>query len=168
MNKKTLVILLLSQFLLLGCASNNYTDAPSTMAGMYSKYACIGYSGELKPIEEVGVVTTDGIILIKTIDGQPVSRFKMYKSSGFYSGGRYQLHLLPGVHVLTMGAYYDKGGGYRYWSEADATKLINITKGQVIHLTVFKKDKTWMPQESDGSSAFETIASDFKDLTSKK
>ena len=166
MNTKTITALLLAQTMLFGCASYNYTDAPPAMGVMYSKYVYIGYSGELKPIEDVGVVTTDGLIKIRSVDGQSTSGYKVFKTSGFYSGGRYQLHLLPGTHVLMMGFSDDRGGGSKSWSTSDITKTVSIHKGQVIHLSLFENGKTWTTKESDGSSALATITSDFKELIS--
>lgn len=168
MNTKTITALLLAQTMLFGCASYNYTDAPPAMGMMYSKYAYIGYSGELRPIEDVGIVTTDGLIKIRSVDGQPTSSYKEFKTSGLYSGGRFQLHLLPGTHVLKMGFHDDRGGGSKSWSTSDITKTVSINKGQIIHLSLSESGKTWTAKESDGSSAFATIASDFKDLTSNK
>ena len=168
MNIKSIAAVLVTQTLLFGCASYNYTDAPPAMGSMYSKYAYIGYDGELKPIEDVGVVTTDGLIKIKTVDGQQAPDFKVFKTSGLYSGGRYQLHLLPGVHTLLLGFHDDRGGGSKSWSTSDLMKAVSINKGQVIHLSLSAGGKTWTAKESDGSSALATITSDFKDLTNKK
>ena len=168
MNTKTIAALLLAQTMLFGCASYNYTDAPPAMGMMYSKYAYIGYSGELRPIEDVGIVTTDGLIKIRSVDGQSTSSYKVLKSSGLYSGGRYQLHLLPGTHILTMGFHDDRGGGSKSWSTSDITKIVSIAKGQVIHLFLSENGRTWTAKEADGSSALATIASDFKELTSNK
>jgi hypothetical protein len=168
MNIKSITALLLVQTMLFGCASYNYTDAPSTMGIMYSKYAYIGYTGELKPIEDVGIVTTDGLIKIRSVDGQSTSSYKVFKTSGLYSGGRYQLHLLPGTHILVMGFHDDRGGGYKSWSTSDITKIVSINKGQVIHLSLSGDWKTWTAKESDGSSALATIISDFNDLTNSK
>lgn len=168
MSTKSIALLLIAQAMLVGCASYNYTDAPPTMGVMYSKYACIGYAGELKPIEEVGVVTTDGLIKIRSIDGQPTSGYKVLKTSGLYSGGRYQLHLLPGTHVLTIGFSDDRGGPSKSWSTSDITKTISIAKGQVVHLSLSQNGKSWTAKESDGSSAIATIHSDFKDLAKAK
>jgi hypothetical protein len=168
MNTKSITAFLLVQTMLFGCASYNYTDAPPAMGGMYSKYAYIGYASELKPIEDVGIVTTDGLIKIRSVDGQSTSSYKVLKTSGLYSGGRYQLHLPPGTHVLTMGFQDDRGGGSKSWSTSDITKTISVDKGQVIHLSLSGNGKTWTAKESDGSSALATITSDFKDLTNNK
>jgi hypothetical protein len=134
------------------------------MGMMYSKYAYIGYAGELRPVEEVGIVTTDGLIKIHSVDGQSTFDYKVLKTSGLYSGGRYQLHLLPGKHVLTLGFSDDRGGPSRSWSTSSISKMISIEKGQVIHLSLSQNGKTWTAKESDGSSAIATIHSDFKDL----
>jgi len=164
MNKKLITALLLAPTLLLGCASYNYTDAPPTMGKMYSKYAYLGYEGKPRSIEDVGIVTTDGLIKIRSVDGLPASSYTELKTSGFYSGGRYQLHLLPGVHTLTMGFSDNRGGGSRSWSTSDVTKIISLSKGQVIHLSLYGDGRTWTAKESDGSSAMAVIVSDFKEL----
>jgi hypothetical protein len=168
MKRKTIAVLLLAQTMLFGCASYNYTDAPPTLGVLYSKYAYIGYTGEPKPIEDVGIVTTDGLIKISLVNGQPISSYKVFKTSGMYSGGRYQLHLLPGTHVLSMGFHDDRGNGSRSWSTSDVTKTISIIKGQVIHLFVTGNGRTWTAKESDGSSVLPLITSDFKELTNAR
>ena len=168
MNTKSITALLLASVMLFGCVSYNYTDAPPTMGVMYSKYAYIGYTGEIKPIEDVGVVTTDGLIKIRSVDGQSTSSFKLFKTSGLYSGGRYQLHLLPGPHTLVMGFHDDRGGNSKSWSTSDITKILQLSKGQVIHLSLSENSRTWTAKESDGSSALATIKSDFNDLISGK
>ncbi|QGJ19863.1 MULTISPECIES: hypothetical protein [unclassified Polaromonas] len=167
MNKKIITALLLVPAILAGCASYNYTDAPPTMGKMYSKYAYLGYEGKPRPIEDVGIVTTDGLIKIRSVDGLPASSYTELKTSGFYSGGRYQLHLLPGVHTLTMGFSDDRGGGSRSWSTSDITKTISLSKGQVIHLSLYGDGRSWTAKESDGGSALAVITSDFKELSEK-
>lgn len=168
MKTKLIATVLLAQAMLVGCASNNYTDAPPTMGVMYSKYAYIGYAGDLRPIEDVGIVTTDGLIKIRSVNNQSTSSYRVLKSSGLYSGGRYQLHLAPGTHVLTMGFSDDRGGPSKSWSVDDITKTISIAKGQVIHLSLSRNGRAWTAKESDGSSALAVIASDFKDLGKNK
>jgi len=170
MKNKAKVVLsaLVLSLSLIGCASNNYSDAPPTLGVMYSKYAYLGYDGEQLPIEDVGIVTTDGMIQIKSVDGTPMSAFTLYKTSGFYSGGRYQLHLMPGAHTLVMGFHSDHGTGTISWSTTDLTRQINIAKGQVIHLSLGQSGRKWNALESDGSSALAMITKDFTELSSKK
>lgn len=165
---KSISVSLLATLALLGCASNNYTDAPPSLGMMYSKYAYIGYEGELKPIEEVGIVTTDGLVKIRGVDGVSVDSLKEYKTSGLYSGGRVQLHLLSGTHTLILGYHDDRGGGSISWSTSNVTKTITIAKGQVIHLMAASTGNKWTAIEHDGSSAIGAISSDFKDLTKSK
>lgn len=167
MNTKSIIVLAIS-VMLFGCASFNYTDAPSTMGVMYSKYAYLGYEGGMRAIDEVGIVTTDGLIQIGSLDGQPMSHFRGFKDSGLYSGGRYQLHLLPGTHTITMGFHDDRGNGNASWSTSSITKILSIGKGQVIHLSLAQGGRTWTAKESDGSSAFPVIAKDFKELSASK
>jgi len=164
MTTRSIAALLLAQALLAACASNNYTDAPPTMGAMYSRYAHMGYAGDLQPIEDVGIVTTDGLVKVHSVDGQPSSSHKVLKTSGFYAGGRYQLHLLPGTHVLGLGFSDDRGGPSRSWSTSSVTKTVSIKKGQVIHLSLSQDGKTWTARESDGSSALAAITSDFREL----
>lgn len=168
MNIKLTMALCLLSNILTGCASNNYTDAPPAMGGMYSKYAVIGYSGDLRSVEEVGVVAADGLIKIKSVDNHPVSRYRAFTSTGFYSGGRYQLHLLPGAHTVVLGFSDNRGGDSISWSTSDVTKPFSISKGQVVHFSLLRDGGTWTAKESDGGSALETIASDFSELTSKR
>lgn len=168
MRSTLLTVIIATQFALIGCASYNYTDAPSTMGVFYSRYAYIGYAGDLRPIEDVGVITTDGLIRINSLDGQPMGNFRNFKISGFYSGGRYQLHLLPGVHVIKMGFYRYQGPSGSSWSISDITKTIEISKGQVIHLSLSEFRNTWSAKELDGSSALSVIKNDYAELISLK
>lgn len=168
MRTKLLSALVISQALLAGCASYNYTDAPPAMGVMYSRYAYIGYEGAILPIEDVGLITTDGLIKIRSVDGKPMADYRQFRTSGLYSGGRYQLHLLPGVHVLTMGFHDDRGGGTISWSTSDVTKTVTIGKGQVIHLALSRDGKSWSAKEFDGASALPAIKGDFGELISAK
>lgn len=155
-------------FLLSSCASYTYTDAPPTLGGLYSKYLVIGYDGDIKPIEEVGIVTTDGLIQVRNIDGQPEGAYRKLKSGGFYSGGRYQLHLLPGTHVLKVGFHDDRGGGTRSWSTSDVTTTVDVAVGSVVHLSKWEQGYKWGAAASDGSAALPVIAEDFDALRNKK
>lgn len=152
----------------LGCASYTYTDAPSAMGGVYSKYAVIGYGGNLRPLKEVGVVTTDGLVKIKELDGQPVSNYRVFSSSGFYSGGRYQLHLLPGSHTVIMGFHDNRGNGSISWSTSDITRTLQIDRGQVIHFSLQQDGRAWGVKETDGSGALEAISKDYLELAAVK
>lgn len=168
MKTKPLILLAVCQALLVGCASYNYTDAPPTLGVMYSRYAHIGYDGAIRPIDDIGLVSTDGLIRIHSLDGKPMNDYRIFKTSGFYSGGRYQLHLLPGAHILTMGFHDDRGGGSISWSTSDITRIINIRKGQVIHFALSQDGRTWTAKEFDGSSALPIIKDDFNELTATK
>lgn len=165
MSKPLIAAIAVAQLMLSACASYTYTDAPPTLGALYSKYAYIGYDGPVQPIEEVGIVTTDGLLQVKMIDGRSASSYRAFKTSGFYYGGRYQLHLLPGSHTLTLGFHDDRGGGSKSWSTSDVTKTITIARGQVIHLFLSESLRTWTAKSSDGSSALATIISDFRELS---
>lgn len=164
MKRNAIAILAIALGLMTGCASHNYTDAPSRMGFLYSKYAYLGYDGDVRPIEDVGIVTTDGLIRIQSVDGQPMSHYREFKASGFYSGGRYQLHLLPGTHLLKMGFHKDLGDGNISWSTSSITKTVSIEKGQIVHLELSEGVRTWKAVESDGGSAREMVLADFKEL----
>ena len=164
MKRQTIAALLIATGLATACASHNYTDAPSRMGFLYSRYAYLGYDGDIRPVDEVGIVTTDGLIQIQSVDGQPMRHYRGFKTSGFYSGGRYQLHLLPGTHLLTMGFHKDLGDGNVSWSTSSITKAVSIEKGQIVHLALSEGGRTWKAIESDGGSAREVILADFKEL----
>ena len=168
MNAKTLLALLLAPAVLFGCATSNYTDAPPTLGGMYSKYAYLGYAGEMRRIEDVGIVTTDGSIMILAVDGQSVSELKAFKSAGRSASGRYQLHLLPGMHALVLGVGEARGANTKAWTTSHATKMLSINKGQVVHLTLSESGNTWSAKTSDGRAALDSIVSDFRELTRKR
>lgn len=168
MNPRCIATLAFMSAMLAGCASYNYTDAPPTMGGLYSKYAVIGYSGDLRPIRDVGVVSTDGLIKVRSVDGQALSQYRRFTSGGFYSGGRFQLHLLPGSHTVVLAFHDDRGNGSISWSATDITKTITVEKGQVLHLFVSQEGRTWSAKEADGSGAIESITSDFAELSAKR
>lgn len=167
MKVKLITAALIAVSLLSGCASNSYTDAPPTLGVMYSKYAYLGYSGDPQPIENVGIVTTDGLIKIKQIDGDAIEQFQVYKTSGLYSGGRFQLHLLPGNHTLTMGFHDDRGSGTIAWSTMDVTKTFTIEKGQILHISVVNQGRHWDANVTEGAKDRAAIESDFASLSKK-
>ena len=168
MNARTVVALLLALAALFGCATATYTDAPPALGGLYSKYAYLGYPGEMRRIEDVGVVTTDGSITILAVDGQSVAELKAFKSAGRSASGRYQLHLLPGMHALVLGVGEARGANTKAWTTSHATKMLSINKGQVVHLTLSESGNTWSAKTSDGRAALDSIVSDFRELTRKR
>ena len=169
--KKTLFTFALIPVLLSGCVlgSKSYTDAPPTLGVMYSKYAYLGYYGDPLPIEKVGIITTDGLLKIKTVDDIPMGNFTVYSKNGFYSGGRYQLHLKPGTHTLTMGFHDDRGSGRISWSKVDVTKIVTVNQGQVLHLMKVEKGwSSWDVVEADGKKDIAVVINDFKELSTQK
>jgi hypothetical protein len=167
--KKNISIFLLGIFLLGGCATHSYTDGPPSIGAIYSKYAQIGYEGDLRPIGDIGIVTTDGIVKVRQLNGRPMESFRLFKAASLFPGGRYQLHLLPGAYELALAFRFDNGSGSISWSTSDLTKSIIVTKGQVLHLSWIGRGRSsWGVQEFDGSSALATITDDFEKLTKKK
>lgn len=165
--KKNVLLLALASTLFAGCATYSYTDAPASVGFIYSKYAVKGYSGDFQPIEDVGIVTTDGMIKIQSVDGNRVNTLTILKSSGMYANGRYQLHLLPGDHKIEM-AFISEFNGVRTWSTSNVTKDITIQKGQVIHLSKVENGKSWSAHASDGSRDLQTIKADYQSLLEKE
>lgn len=149
--------------LLFGCTTYTYTDAPA-FGVLHSKYVQIGYEGELRAIEDIGIITTDGIIKINSINNKPINTLKTFKKSGLYAMGRYQLHLLPGVYVFSLS--FNSGDA---WSTSDVVKSITITNGQVLHLSWIDTGRNrWSVKVSDGSAALATIRTDFNVFTMSK
>ena len=156
-----------STILICACSSFNYTDAPSRLGGFYSQYVMIGYEGDIKPIEDVGIITTDGFIKVHMIDGVNVKDNRIFNSIGHNTLGRYQLHLNPGKHTLSLNFSMMTPSSHS-WSTTPATKSIDIKKGQVIHLSLIFNKETWNAKESDGAAALPVISEDFKKLTLTK
>lgn len=156
---------LLIATLLFGCYTPTYTYTDARSSVLDSRYVQIGYEGELRAIEDVGIVTTDGIVNIKSINNKPIDTFKIFKKSGLGSSiGRYQLHLLPGTYVFSLGFYSGNA-----WSTSDIVKSVTVTNGQVLHLSWIDSGRSsWSVKEHEGSAALASIRSDFKELTKSK
>lgn len=149
------------------CGSLDYTDAPPTLGVLYSKYAYTAYQGDIRPMSEVGIVTTDGLVQIETIDGKPLSAFRSFKTRGLYPGGRFQLHLLPGSHRLSLSFHDDRGNGTVSWSISNLDKTIDVKPGEILHLSLLSSRSTWNVRMTDGSAARQVIASDFAALQAR-
>ncbi|MFT3960421.1 hypothetical protein [Propionivibrio sp.] len=104
-------------------------------------------------MDKIGVVTTDGLIKVVAVNGQSTMQLRRYREQGFYSGGRFQLHLLPGRYVLTLGFHDDRGSGTVSWSAGNVLKAVEIREKQVIHLVLSTSGQTWTAKEMDGSRA---------------
>ena len=105
---------------------------------------------------------------VDQVDGQSVVQLKRFREKGFYSGGRFQLHLLPGRHTLTLGFHDDRGSGSVSWSTSNVVKTIEIKAGQVIHLALSTSGRTWTANVLDGSSARDAIVEDFNALSRER
>lgn len=155
-------------WLLAGCASNSYLDAPPSLGFLYSKRVQIAYAGELRGLDEVGVITTDGIVAIESVDDVPVREIRSFQKRAWYSNGRYQLHLLPGSHRLTLSFSFYFGTTHftRFaYSTSDLSKVVHLEKGQVLHLSLINMGRQWDVRASDGSAALAEIRADFAALT---
>lgn len=165
---KKIILYFVAVLSLAGCATYSYTDAPPTLGVMYSKYVQIGYEGNLKQIDDVGIITTDGVVKVQSINGKPMTNFRLFKTRGVYSGGRYQLHLFPGDYEIGMSFHFDKGAGYRAWSTSNLSRTVTVTKGQVLHLSWIDQGIVWDVRVSDGISALSAVKGDFNELTADK
>lgn len=166
--KKTLLVLLLAS-ISSGCAimhSRSYSDAPPAMGAIYSKYAYLAYDGDVKPFEEVGVITTDGRINLRSVDGRAMTSFTKFRDGGLYANGRYQVHLEPGEHDIEMG-FIEGSAGVMSWSTTTVTKKLIINKGQVVHLELARSRGKWTSQEFDGSKDLAMMKADFEALVAK-
>ncbi|MBB3213838.1 hypothetical protein FHW67_003144 [Herbaspirillum sp. Sphag1AN] len=154
-----------SLLLLSGCATPkmDYTDGPSAMGGINSQYAVLGYEGDIKPFDQIGIVTTDGDIQIHAIDGNPIALYRTFKIKGFYPAGRFQLHLQDGIHLITAG--FEIRANPSYWSTSDLTVPVVVTRGKVVHLSVLRDGKKWSINQTDGAAALTLIRSDFETLS---
>lgn len=160
-------VIVLLALLLSACASNNYTDGPPSLGFIYSRYVYIAYDGPLRAFEDVGIVTTDGLFRISSVDNVSVNVMHNYQDNGLYAGGRVQLHLLPGKHHLKLGYYDDRGDGFITESVSLISKEITIAKGQVIHFGGQFSKIAWSPAQ-DGRSALDVMKRDFEELTKNK
>lgn len=138
------------------------------MGFLYSKYVQIGYEGALKPVDDVGIITTDGILHINVVNGKRMSEFRLFEAKGIYSGGRYQLHLPSGTYAIEMSFHFDDGSGRRAWSTSNILRVFTVAKGQVLHLSWVDKGRAWDVKESDGASALPRIREDFDELAGVK
>ncbi|MDZ7919256.1 hypothetical protein [Rhodoferax sp.] len=61
------------------------------------------YAGESRNAAELGVVVTDSIIDVVSIDGRPLDKMQRYgKKLGLLSGERVQFHMEPGSYVFEL------------------------------------------------------------------
>lgn len=142
----------------------DYTDGPPTLAGIYTKSLVIGYDGPLKDFSEIGVVTTKPGVCLTVLDGKSASFYRTYKTSSLMPGGRFQIHLSPGIHTLSM-CYRFESPQVFYYSKEDVTRTLFIQKGEVIHLQSTSPSRnSWGIEFHDGSKALPTIKADFDEL----
>jgi hypothetical protein len=155
--------------LLSGCAapSSSYMDAPY-VGGLYAKTAEVGYPGDFRPVESVGVITHDAIITIKKVtqDGVPVE-LRTFKSDTYLQPtGRYQLHLLPGLYQVEF-CFYIYDGNRAVWCNQPIVKTVDASAGKVVHYAWINSGKTWGIAEYEGAGDLPEIKADFQQLTNK-
>ncbi|MCA1326083.1 hypothetical protein [Herbaspirillum sp. alder98] len=170
---KTSIALLISTLALLaGCSTldrmtelqHNYTDGSSGPGGLSRKAVMLGYGGPVKPWNELAIVTTDSTLVVEAIDGVPASSFRLWKNKSLAATGRFQLHLPPGEHVLTMSFSDNRSSRIRSWSQFNQDFAVNLVAGQVLHLEKRTDGNTWGVSRYDGSRAKAVIQIDFYNL----
>ena len=158
-------------FLTSGCATKTGTYIDGVSAGpLYSKTVNLYYPGEVQPFESVAVVTLDSSLIVRSIKdskGNVVPSVLEKIKRGFYSTGRRQSHLLPGIYTFTLGYYYTDGNSSSRSIE-DIDKTISLEKGQVRHLNLFSGGRRWSLSDTDGAAALSTIKEDFDLLIKAK
>jgi hypothetical protein len=145
------------------CASTQYGDGIS-LPGLESKYAKIGYEGPLRDVGTVGIVTTDGIVRVSSVNGKPTGEMPGFANKAWAGSIRYQLHLPPGTHRLSM-SFYLNNGQRTAWSTSDVEQVITLAPGQIVHLTWLEQRRGWSVMQGDGSAARNAIHADFAKLT---
>jgi hypothetical protein len=157
-------------FLLSGCRSYDYTEGNKPYLGRYPTVAIIGYSGDIKEFDEVGVITTDGTITVKTIDGILVNTLRKYeiKTRIPSQTGRYQVHLMPGIYILELELFSEALpflGQPALRSRKPITRIIGIKKGEVLHLSLIQPESgTWSIKFHNGIAALPEIKKDFQKM----
>lgn len=172
MTKKSIVLLVSTIALLAGCSTiermvelkHNYTDGSSGPSGMSRKAVMLGYDGPVRPWSEIAVVTTDGTLNVEAIDRTPASSFRLWENKTLAKSGRFQLHLPPGDHILTMSFADNRSSLVRSWSRSNQDVVIKLVPGQVLHLEKHVNGNTWGVSQYDGSSATAIIKIDFYNL----
>lgn len=148
-----------------GCVSLNYTDGASQFIRRNVPIAVVGYSGDFRPIEEVAVVTTDGMLKVVAIDGIPAFKFRILTLTPAGDYGRYQVHLEPGTHELTLSM---QGFKYHPYPGTDplknAKRRVHIKKGDIMHLSLVKNGVFHDVRATDGRAGLSALTYDFDRL----
>ena len=168
-------------FLLSACHTYTYVDGVTPMLGRYPSIVVIGYSGDIKEFEDVGIITTDGTITVKGINGKPMIFYRTFQTKTKFpsQAGRYQVHLMPGKYTLDL-RLFDELSPRKVMSASDSPKVIEIKKGEVIHLSYFfprdpkerfnpwAGDFYWDIKLHDGRAGLPAIKEDFEKFKIKE
>jgi len=163
---KTLSIPTLLLLLLVGCSSQppkHYHALGNKVFGFNRSEAYIGYSGDIKPIEEVGVVTLDYSLYLQKINGVPAEEYRRLIDKGPTYLRRVQIHLPAGKHALKFD-FKKSEDSYRYTSIKGLNRIINIEPNTVTHISSVHDRKRWSMTLSDGKEGLELIKKDFEKL----
>src|SRR6218665_3172792 len=119
-----------------GCSlpSTKYTDAPY-VGGMYSKRVLVTYSGDLRPISEVGVLTQDAVLQIRSVkrNNTPVAVRQFSEKGYLYSTGRTQIHFAPGIYEVEF-CFYQSSQYGTSWCTTTLSQTMRFVAGQVTHV----------------------------------
>jgi hypothetical protein len=126
------------------------------------------YDGEIKPIEDVGVVVLDKTIGVSRIDGETYDRKRLTAGCGVLQGSNLiqQIHLLPGVHVLSLG--YASGQpsmpGGAYVTKGVISLPIAVGAGGIYNVVpkVNMVNRTVSFEVHDGGASAESVRKQFE------
>lgn len=162
---RLLSLALICMMPLIGCVNLDYTDGAAQFIRRGVPIALIGYSGDFRPVEEVGVITTDGIMKVVAIDGIPAYKFRILTLTPAGDYGRYQVHLEPGKHELTLSV---QGFKYHPYPGSDplknAKRRIQIRQGEIMHLSLVKNGIYYDVRATDGRAGLAALTSDYDRL----
>ena len=150
--------------------TNTYTDGTIPFMDRYPSVAIIGYFGSIRKFEDVGIITTEGTLTVTTIDGILVDHLRKYeiKTKIPSQPGRYQVHLMPGRHVVQFKLFSDMNsllGIPLLRSSEQSTRIIDLKEGDVMHITpYFPNNEYWGIKFSNGIAALPEMKKDFQKM----
>lgn len=136
---RTLIIFSLAIF----CTSSLTGCATPILGDPNCVKIALAYSGEVKPIENVGVVIFDRFATAVQIDGQYKHKLRIYSAScGALQGANLneQIHLAPGTHLLQL-AYAEGANGS--FTKSWTPVAIQLSAGDVVQIkSVLNENRT--------------------------
>lgn len=133
--------------LLSGCVSPVlYGDESGFMGMDYAakKTVSLGYEGNLRPLEEVGVLALDNRLRVRTIrtsDGSlvPITSRTIGGLGIINTPNDIQIHLLPGAYQLTVCFFIDMGNQGSMFCNSPLDVSVIVEAGLMVQLS-------WIPE----------------------